>query len=296
MDIKKLKIIDDVEYLFDINLDKYTTIKLGNLGSIAICKSVSALKKLLEELNEKSINYHLVGWGANQVLLNSNGTLFIKLDFKLDKEIFKSPKDKYELPASTPLNILTSHAMKFGLKGWEVFTGIPGSLGGSIFMNAGTALGEIGELIESVTILKKNGEIYTYSPSTTSFSYRKNHFVGDGEIIISAVIKHKGLDQEIKSIIKDYLEYRKSTQPLTTKNCGSVFKNFSKNFKAGQTIDTIGLKKFGFENLQVSSKHANFVENYGNAKAEQFKMLVECLKIDIERYSGHKFELEVNLY
>ena len=109
-------------------------------------------------------------------------------------------------------------------------------------------------------------------------------------------MKHLGIDENIKTKIKDYLEYRKTTQPLTTKNCGSVFKNFDQKYKAGQTIDTIGLKNFGYENLKVSSKHANFVENYGEATAEQFKTLVDCLKIDMERYSGRKFVLEVKVY
>lgn len=295
----ELKVIKDLEGVIlhqNINLEKYTTIKLGKIGNIAICETLEGLKKLLHILTKESINYHLVGWGANQVLLNVDKTLFIKLNFKYNRDIFKEPREVYDLPASVGLNILTSHATKFGLKGWEVFTGIPASLGGAIYMNAGTSLGEIGDLIESVDILKPDGTINTYRCVENSFNYRKNNFVKDGEVIISAKIKHLGIDDSIPKKIKDYLDYRKSTQPLTTKNCGSVFKNHSTKLRAGQTIDTIGLKNFGYENLKVTTLHANFVENSGNATSEEFKKLVDCLKIDIERYSGRKFVLEVKVY
>jgi UDP-N-acetylmuramate dehydrogenase len=293
----EIKKIEGVVLFENINLEKYTTIKLANTGSVVICKSIESLKELIHKLPSLNLKYHLVGWGANQVLLNTKNTLFIKLDFEFDKSLFHSPKDSYYLPASVPLTMLSSHATKFGLKGWEVFTGIPASFGGAIFMNAGTALGEISELIESVDILHINGEISTYIvDKEKSFSYRNNNFVKPGEVILGGVITHRGVDPKISDQIKEYLTYRKTTQPLTTKNCGSVFKNYSNEFRAGTTIDRIGLKEFGFDNLKVSRKHANFVENSGNAKAKDFKTLVECLKIDMERYTGHKFELEVKVY
>ena len=296
MDLSGLKDIQDCELFESINLEKYTTIKLAELGNILISKSVENLKEVCEYLVDKDIKYHVVGWGANQVLLNTKETLFIKLDFPLDKSVFKEVRDEYILPASTSLNLLTSHAGKFGLKGWKVFTGIPASFGGAICMNAGTALGEIGDLIKSVRILRPNGEIREHHCDKNSFSYRKNNFLRSGEIIIEGTIIHLGLDDNVAREIKEYLEYRKKSQPLRTKNCGSVFKNYSQNFKAGATIDRLGLKSFGDDHLKVSELHGNFVENLGEASALEFKELVECLKIDIERYTGNTFELEVKVY
>jgi UDP-N-acetylmuramate dehydrogenase len=296
MDIKTIENISDVTFYKDINLEKYTTIKLGSVGSIVLCHKVKSLKEILCLCKTNKIIFHIVGWGANQVLLNCSKTLFIKLDFNFDRSIFSNPKSDYYLPASVPLNLLTSHAIKFGLKGWEVFTGIPASFGGAIFMNAGTALGEIGELITEVDIMNSMGDIYTHKCSTESFDYRKNNFVKENEVIIGARIKSLGLDDEIKEKIKNYLEYRKTTQPLTTKNCGSVFKNHSSEFRAGSTIDLVGLKSFGVKKLMVSSKHANFIENKGDATASEFKELTSTLKEELERYSGIKFELEVKVY
>ena len=296
MELISFKTIDGIEIFENVNLEKYTTIKLGAIGTIAFAKTLEALKELITKLRNKKINYHVVGWGANQVLLNCDNTLFIKLDFEFDRELFKEVHPEYYFPASVPLNQLSSHATKFGLKGWEVFTGIPASFGGAIFMNAGTALGEIGDLIKSVDIMRTNGEVYTYKCNKDSFSYRKNNFVKDGEIIIGGVIEHKGTSPEISEKIKSYLEYRKSSQPLRTKNCGSVFKNVSNQYRAGVSIDTVGLKGFGVKNLMVSDMHANFIENKGNAKSDDFKSLTDSLKQELERYTGLAFELEVKIY
>lgn len=296
MDFKEIETVKDITFYKDINLEKYTTIRLASKGSVALVHSLEALKNVIKLCKTSNIKFHIVGWGANQVLMNCGETLFIKLDFSVDREIFKSPKNTYRLNASTPLNLLTSHAMKYGLKGWDVFTGIPASLGGAIFMNAGTALGEIGSVVETVDVLDVQGQIYTHVCSEDSFYYRGNNFIKEGEIIVSAKLKHFGINESVKSEIKDYLEYRKSSQPLASKNCGSVFKNYSASHRAGITIDSIGLKNFGVNNLIVSPKHANFIENTGAASAEDFKSLTDLLKKELERYSGIKFELEVKIY
>lgn len=293
-ELEKLE-IKDIDFRLKVNLERYTTIKLAGMGNIAICKTEQALKKLILELKKLKYTYHLVGWGANQVLLNSDKTLFIKLDFYFDSDSMTLESADFEIPASVSLNALISIASKLGLGGWNVFTGIPASLGGAICMNAGTALGEIGNLVKSVRIMKPNGEIFEYNCSLDSFSYRTNNFLNKGEIIISAKMIYKGIDKDIGSKISEYLEYRKKTQPLTTRNCGSVFKNLE-DFKAGALIESIGLKGFGSKNISVSRKHANFIENTGNGTAKEFSEIISCLEEEIERYSGLKFELEVKVY
>lgn len=292
--LKKLK-IDDVVFKFDVDLEKYTTIKLAGIGSIAIASSETGLKKLILALSSLAQKYRLIGWGANQVLLNTKDTLFIKLNFPFSKDIFTIKKTEFELPASTPLNQLTSIATKFGFKGWEVFTGIPASLGGAICMNAGTSLGEIGDLIKSVRIMGGDGKIKNYLCDESSFCYRRNNFLEAGDIIVSAIVQHKGLDDSLREKIENYLDYRKKSQPLTTKNCGSVFKN-NPCFPAGKTIDLLGLKGFGLENLIVSFKHGNFIENLNKASASEFDKMVQLLNREMENYSGQRFELEVKIY
>src|SRR5690606_27919496 len=106
------------------------------------------------------------------------------------------------------------------LIGWEVFSGIPASLGGAIFMNAGTGLGEICEIVDSVRVMDREANIREVTKNNLKFSYRHNHFIEPGEIIISAKLINKGLDEKIGEKIKDYLDFRKNTQPLNTKSCG----------------------------------------------------------------------------
>lgn len=293
---KILNQISDLDIKENIDLSRYTTIKLFKMGNLVIVKTIESLQLTIKKLLQKNIKYQMLGWGANQVLINTENTVFIKLDFLQDKDYLNSVRDEYTLPASFPLNLLTSHGMKFGLKGWDVFTGIPASLGGAIFMNAGTTLGEIGSLVKSVKILSRSGEIKLINIDNKSFSYRKNHFLNEGEVIIEATLTHFGIDESLKTKIKEYLELRKRTQPLATRNCGCVFKNFDELHKAGQFIDACGLKGFSHAGLRVSHLHANFIENVENAKAEDFIVLVEAIKYELELFSGIEFELEAKVY
>lgn len=163
-------------------------------------------------------------------------------------------------------------------------------------MNAGTALGEIGDLVKDVSILQVDGEVRLEKIDQNSFKYRGNNFVKPGEVILEATLINKGQDPEIAKIIKNYLEYRKSSQPLTTKNCGCVFKNFDQNHKAGQFIDLTGLKGLMLNGLKVSDVHANFIENFDQGSSDDFLTLTNIIKDELELFSGIKFELEAKIY
>jgi UDP-N-acetylmuramate dehydrogenase len=297
--VSKFQYLDDIKDIVfhqNTNLEKYTTTKLSCEGDIVIVKSIIALQKLIIELHNHSQKYHLVGWGANQILHNTHSTLFIKLDFNFDRNILAKARDEYVLPASTSLNVLTSHAQKYGLRGWEVFTGIPATLGGAIFMNAGTALGEIGQLIKEVMVLNSEGNLFTYQIQKNDFSYRRNNFLKPGDIILQATMIHFGIDPQVKIEIANYLAYRKETQPLTTKNCGCIFKNVGNEHKAGQYIDVLGLKGVSLSGLRLSKLHANFIENINGAKPEDFCELVDIIQYELEAFCGIKFELEAKIY
>lgn len=288
--------IEGVQLKEDIDLARYTTIRIVATGSIAIVESENALSSLLKLLVNKKLNYHVLGWGANQVISKTKNTLFIKLNFEFDRSYLLIPKKEYELPASLGVNVLQTHAQKFGLKGWEVFTGVPASLGGAIFMNAGTALGEIGEIVKSVRIMKSDGSIREHLVDKDSFSYRKNHFVAEGEVIVSATLINKGQDPEIGEKIKNYMNYRKTTQPLKSYNCGCVWKNYDSNRKAGLYVDKSGLSNLKVGNLEVSGLHSNFYENKGGATFEDFKRLTELLNEQLYLHTGIRFELEAKIY
>lgn len=299
---QRLKVLEGVEVLLNAELTKFSTMKLFCQGDLIKVSNIDSLKELIKELQQINLSYKLIGWGANLILPKNPDFVFIKLDLPFDKSMIDPEKDTFSLPATAPLNVLTSIATKHGFKGWEVFTGVPASLGGAVFMNAGTNLGEIGELVKDVTLLRKNGELEKISINEGSFSYRKNHFVKDGDVIVEVTLFHKGKDPNIGKLIKDYLKKRTDTQPLREKTCGCMFKNQSISVdgheltcRAGLYLDIIGLKGLSQGEMRVSPRHANFMENRGSCSSDEVKTLVDTALHELEFHYGVKFETEVDL-
>lgn len=280
------------------DLKKFSTMRLNAVGDLITVHTVEALKKTIKLLAAHKVEYRILGWGANVLLPERSEIPYIQLDFEFDKTLLEEPREEYVLPASVSLATLTSHANKFGLKGWEVFTGIPASLGGALFMNAGTNLGEIGSLVKEVTLVTANGEEKTIKIDSSSFSYRHNHFVNKGDVIVGAKLVHFGLDPAISKKIKEYLEMRTRTQPLKEWTCGCIFKNYQDKerdltCRAGQFIDMIGLKGLTYKNLQVSPKHANFMENKGDSTYEDVLTMIGILQKEMRLQYGVNFSPEV---
>lgn len=297
--ITQLNSIDGLSLSLDADLTRLTTLQLKSKGHLLVCATENALIKSLEVLRASCLDYQILGNGSNALLPEILSTPLIKIDFKLDKEIFNKEKSEYELPASTPLNVLTSKAIKYGFVGWNSFTGIPGSLGGAIYMNAGTSKGEIGSIVKSVRILRKSGEIENLKVSEKDFSYRKNHFLNHGDFILSAVLSHHGIDSNVGSEIKKYLKLRSETQPLWEKTCGCTFKNHKitkETFAAGRIIDIMGLKGVEHKGLKISTKHANFIENLGGATKDNYIELVDKINSEVEKRNGYRFETEVIIF
>lgn len=172
--IQKIQSISGCNFSKDQDLTSFTTFRLASRGDLVEVTSIESCQKLIKLLNEANQKYILIGWGANQILPAACNELVIHLVFPFDHSYLENVHNLYVLPASLGLNYLTAHAIKFGLKGWEVFTGIPASLGGAIFMNAGTNLGEIGSLVEKVKVVDCNGNLREEVMNQNSFSYRQD--------------------------------------------------------------------------------------------------------------------------
>lgn len=296
--LQELKNISGLEVELDKDLKKFSTMKLNAVGDLLTVKNLDALKNTVKLLTKYNIEYRLIGWGANMLLPSKASIPYLQLDFEFNKSILDTVQNEYVLPASLSLAVLTSHAAKFGLVGWEVFTGIPASLGGALFMNAGTNLGEIGSLVKEVRLITKHGQEKLIKVDSNSFSYRHNHFVEPGDVIYQATLFHRGLDPKISQKIKEYLEMRNRTQPLKEATCGCVFKNYHDlerglTCRAGQFIDIIGMKGFTYKGLRVSPKHANFMENFGDSNYEDVLAMIEILKKELKLQYGVDFTPEV---
>lgn len=280
------------------DLTKLSTMRLKAVGNLITIKSVDDVKLVLPLLKKHNTKYRVLGWGANQLLPKTSEIPYVTLAFPFEKSYFEKVRDIYDLPASVSLSIMSSHAVKNGLKGWEVFTGIPASLGGAIFMNAGTNLGEICSIVNEVTLINSDGDLRVEKINERSFSYRKNSFVKEGDVIVGAKLVHLGQSPEITNQIKEYLALRNRTQPLKESTCGCIFKNHNKNSeicRAGMFIDIIGLKGFTHKDIQISPKHANFMVNLGNSNLDDISDTIDIVKKELMLQYGVEFETEVKL-
>lgn len=281
------------------DLKRMSTMRLNSHGDLIKIATVEALQKTLLMLNSEGLKYRVLGWGANALLPEENDSIYLKLALEFDKSYLDSPRDSYHLPASVSLSVLSSHAVKFGLRGWDVFTGVPASLGGALFMNAGTNLGEIKDVVEKVYIATSKGELITKVIGEGDYSYRKNHFLKEGDVIYAADLKHLGLDPEVSTKIKDYLALRNRTQPLKEFTCGCIFKNahgYDRSCRAGHHIDIMGLKGTRLGGVEVSPKHANFMVNRAEATRTEVEGLISLLQKEMKMSLGIDFETEVEKF
>ena len=260
----------------NVSLKKCTTYRVGgNAKFIAYPKDVNSLVKLIKYLKNKSIKYKILGNGSNLLFSDKeyDGVLIKLTEFN---ELEFIGKTKLRVGAGYNLIKLSLVTAKKGLTGLEFASGIPGTVGGSVFMNAGAYKSDMGYVVESVKVLTPDEKIINLENKEMDFHYRtsflKKH---PGYICLEVIIKlHKGKKEAIEEVIKDRRQRRLSSQPLEYPSAGSVFRNPEDNY-AGKLIEDSGLKGEKHGGAMISSKHANFIVNYKNAKAEDIKYLIE---------------------
>ena len=265
--------------LINEKLANHTTYRVGGKARcICIPKGTEELIKLLKIIKEKKIKHIVLGNGSN-VLFSDNiyDGIIIKLDnfnkINIDKNIIT-------VGAGYPLIKLSNDAMRNSLKGMEFMGGIPGTVGGAVFMNAGAYGEDTASIIESVKIINSDLEVVNLSQKDMKYSYRTSMLQDHLDYIcIEATFKlEPGDKEEIENIMKTRREQRKASQPLNFPSAGSVFRN-PPNMYAGKIIEDMGLKGFTIGKAMVSEKHANFIINTGNAKASDIKKIIDTIKV-----------------
>jgi UDP-N-acetylmuramate dehydrogenase len=188
---------------------------------------------------------------------------------------------------------LARYYREAGIGGLEWAFGVPGTVGGGIYMNAGTRDGEMKDLIETVIIAGRAGGLEELKPSACGFAYRTSRFQHTGEVIVAAVLRMP--DQKFsRDKMKRALDDRKRTQPLDQPNCGSVFRNPHDDY-AARLIEEAGLKGRQIGGAQISKKHANFIVNLGNAKATEVKSLIDLARSEVRSKFGIDLHPEVKM-
>lgn len=284
-EIKNLKVGKIIE---NIDLKEYTTYKVGGTGKILVIPDdTNKLIVLLNYIKKNNLKYKILGYGSN--LIFSDGVydgILIKLDSfnNIDINIEES---KITVGAGFSLIKLSLIAARNGLSGLEFASGIPGSVGGAIYMNAGAYKSDMGYIVESVKVLTPNLEIKVLTNKDMDFHYRTNYIQKNcNYICLEAVLKlQKGDKETILGVIRDRKLRRLESQPLEYPSAGSVFRNPPDDF-AGRLIEELGYKGKKIGGAMVSTKHANFIINVGHAKGDDIKKLILEIKDKVkEKYN-----------
>ncbi len=272
---------------FNAPMKKYTTFKCGGNAILMITpNSFSCLSEVIDFCRKYSINPLIIGNGSNLLVTDKgiNG-IVIKIGAQLSKIKLLDETTIY-CEAGASLKSLCMFALENSLSGLEFAYGIPGTLGGAVYMNAGAYGGEMKDVIYSVNHIDENGVVGTLSKEELDLGYRHSAYTKNGFTITSAVLKLKKADKkDIKDAMDDKLQRRKDKQPLEYPSAGSTFKR-PEGYFAGALIEDCGLKGYTVGGAQVSEKHAGFVINKGGASATDVITLIKDVqKIVFEKHN-----------
>ena len=274
-------------------MKKYTWLRVGGLADLVVQPNNSSeFLEVLNLLSSSNIPWVVLGEGSNTIVYDK-GISGVVISTKKLKRIEIIDGTKVLAESGAILGTILNKTIKAGLTGFEFAAGIPGTVGGGIFMNAGANNGEIKDVVDTVWIWTRGEEI-ALTRDEIKFEYRKSH-LPEGSVITKALFKlAKGNSSESERNVKDYMTKRNLTQPVKMANTGSIFKN-PPDIAAGQLIEELGLKGFGIGGARFSDIHANFIVNSGNATARDVLELIETAKREALLKRGIKLETEVRV-
>lgn len=289
--IEEIENLNIGEVVPNINLKDYTTYKAGgNALALVIPDDITGLINLIKYLRNKKIKYKILGNGSNLLFSDSfyEGIL-IKLDNFNRLEI----NDNYVTAgAGYSLMKLSLRTARAGLTGLEFASGIPGTVGGAIFMNAGAYKMDMGYITTTVKVLDPNLEVKILTNKDMDFHYRTSFLQKEPEYICleATFLMQKGKTEAILEVIKDRKQRRLETQPLEYPSAGSVFRNPEGDY-AGRLIEEIGYKGKKIGDAMVSLKHANFIVNTGEASGDDIKKLI----LEIKEKVKEKYNIDLKI-
>ncbi|MCH5188954.1 MAG: UDP-N-acetylmuramate dehydrogenase [Oscillospiraceae bacterium] len=275
---------------------KYTSFKAGGNASLLITpNSIQSLREIVIACKENEIEYFILGNGSN-VLVRDGGIdgAVIRLGSDLSK-ITLLDETTIFAEAGAGLKSICKFALEHSLSGLEFAYGIPGTLGGAVYMNAGAYGGEMKDVLCSVSHIDENGELGELSKENLNLSYRHSAYAENGFVITSAVIKlQKGNYEDIKAKMNELLSKRKEKQPIEYPSAGSTFKR-PEGYFAGALIEDCNLKGKEIGGAQVSEKHAGFIINKNKATASDILNLIEFVQDEVFKKHGVHLETEVKI-
>jgi UDP-N-acetylmuramate dehydrogenase len=257
-------------------------------------ESTEQLALVVKRCNENKVPIYVLGYGSN-LLVSDEGVRGAVIQLKSDNfSQIKFVKEQVIAGAGVELSRLLLTCAKKGLSGLEALTGIPGSAGGAVRMNSGGNFGDIGTVVESVTLMDNDGKVSEKKKPELQFDYRQTNITA--KFILEAKINMTAGDPEqITKTIKENWVYKKNNQPLNTINSGCIFKN-PRGLSAGAMIDRTGLKGLQIGGAIVSEKHANFFIAQKGCTSRDVMRLIEMVKEKVQKQFNVELELEIEVW
>lgn len=302
MDIEKVysmltDILQNSKILKNEPMSRHTSFKIGGNADILVkANNEEDIKSVLKFSKKEHIPIYVMGNGSN-VLVKDNGIRGIVLMICMDTYKIDKQDEKVVVTASAGVKLggLAQELLKQEITGFEFASGIPGTIGGAIRMNAGAHGKEMKDIVATTTYIDEYGNVNTVSNEEQEFAYRSSVFIKNKWIVINTELELEyGNKQEIQAKMQEYAQYRKEKQPITYPSAGSTFKR-GEDFITAKLIDECGLKGYSIGGAKISDLHAGFIINTGNATADDVLKLVEYTKEKVYEKFNKTIELEIEV-
>ena len=288
-------IVSEQDILTKEYMKNHTSFKIGGSADFLVTpRTVDQIKNLIITLKKENIPVFIMGNGSN-LLVSDKGIRGVVIKLSKNFSSFSISGDEVTAQSGILLSTLSKSIVNESLSGFEFASGIPGTIGGAVTMNAGAYDSEMKNIVEEVVAMDMDGNIKTFTNQEMNFRYRKSRVTDETLVVLEAKLKlDKGNIEDIKAKIDDFTVRRTTKQPLTAYSAGSTFKR-PEGYFAGKLIEDAGLKGIIMRNAAVSSLHSGFVINTGDATCENILELIEFIKLTVFSKFGVMLEEEVRV-
>jgi len=286
-------IVGEEDVLTDEPLSEHTTFEIGGPADLYVMpEDIDELRDVIDLCREKDLPFFVLGRGSD-LLVSDEGYRGVIVGLADGLTGVDVDEKEMTCEAGVTLKEAAEMACELGLTGLEFACGIPGTVGGACFMNAGAYDGCMADVIESVRVITPEGDVRQYGVDELDFGYRQSRIREEGLIVLSATFKlHHGDPEDIRAKMDDLTARREEKQPLDKPSAGSTFKR-PEGYFAGKLISDAGLRGYQVGGAAVSTKHAGFVVNLGGATAADVRAVIEHVQDEVERQYGVRLEPEV---
>lgn len=289
--------IEKERIAFQEPMKQHTTFKIGGPAECFIkIETIEELKEVLKLANSHPIPVTILGNGSN-LLVTDKGIAGITIKIKIEKLEIQEEANKVKIivGAGEKIAKIGRIFLQKEISGFEEISGIPGTIGGAIRMNAGAHGKEMKDIVKVVKCVDYDGNEKIFTNEEMKFDYRKSRLKEEKYIVTEAELElAKGKKEEIQAKMEEYANYRKEKQPIEFPSAGSTFKR-GEDFITAQLIEAAGLKGYSIGGAEVSNKHSGFVINKGNATAQDVLQLIEFIQEEIYKKYGKEIKLEMEV-